>query len=51
MLQRLENLGQSLGGASDESNIAKKIQDFQARNADVENRLKAAEGYFKEVSR
>ncbi|KAL8765919.1 MAG: hypothetical protein Q9209_007162 [Squamulea sp. 1 TL-2023] len=36
--------------ASDEINSAKRIQDFQVRNAEVENHLKAAEGYFKEIN-
>jgi hypothetical protein len=34
-----------------EQDAAKKIQDFQAQNAGIENHLKAVEGYFKTVSR
>jgi hypothetical protein len=48
MLQRLGRPGSEAG---DELDIIKRIKDFQVRNADVENHLKAAEGYFKEVSR
>jgi ABC-type Fe2+-enterobactin transport system substrate-binding protein len=47
LLQRVGRLGSEAG---DELDIAKRIQDFQVRNADVENHLKAARGYFKEVS-
>ncbi|KAI4223087.1 MAG: hypothetical protein L6R40_008536 [Gallowayella cf. fulva] len=36
--------------AGDELDIAKRIQDFQVRNAEVKNHLKAAEGYFKEIN-
>jgi thymidylate kinase len=51
MLQRVEKRGQSSGIASEEQDAAKKIQDFQAQNAGMENHLKAVEGYFKTVSR
>ncbi|KAL8902279.1 MAG: hypothetical protein Q9207_004797 [Kuettlingeria erythrocarpa] len=45
-----EGLLQRVGReAGDELDIAKSIQDFQVRNAEVENHLKAAEGYFKEA--
>jgi hypothetical protein len=46
----LQRVGRPESGAGDELNIAKRIQDFRVRNADVENHLKAAKGYFKEVS-
>ena len=49
MHQRVEKLGSS-GGASDGLDAAKGIQDLQTPNADVENHLKAVEGYFKKVS-
>lgn len=46
-----EGLLQRVGSeAVDELDVAKRIQDFRVRNAEVENHLKAAEGYFKEVS-
>lgn len=51
MLQRVEKWGQSSGTASEEQDAAKKIQDFQAQNAGIENHLKAVEEYFKPVSR
>ena len=47
----LQRVGRRESEAGDEVDIAKRIQDFQVRNADVNNHLKAAEGYFKEVSR
>lgn len=47
----MERPGQPSSEAGDEPDVAKKIQDFQIRNADVENHLSAVEGYFKEVSR
>jgi len=34
----------------DELRISERIEDFRILNADVENQLKAEEGYFKEVS-
>jgi len=46
----LQRIGRPGSEAGDELDIAKRIQDFQVRNAEVENHLKAAEGYFKEVS-
>lgn len=49
MRQRVEKLGSS-GGASDRTDTTKEIQDFQNPSADVENHLKAVEGYFKEVT-
>ena len=49
MHQRVEKLGPS-GGAGDGPDVAKEFQNFQTPNADVENHLKAVEGYFKEVS-
>ena len=48
MLQRLGGPGSKAG---DEQDNIKKIQVFQIWNAEVENHLKAAEGYFKEVCR
>jgi hypothetical protein len=50
MLKRVGKRGQSSGTASEEQDAAKKIQDFQAQNAGIENHLKAVEGYFKTVS-
>ena len=50
MHQRVEKMGSS-GGAGDGPDITKEFQNFQTPNADVENHLKAVEGYFKEVSR
>lgn len=47
----LQRVGRPGGEAGNELEIAKRIQDFQVRNAEVTNHLRAAEGYFKEVSR
>jgi len=47
----LRRVGRPGSEAGDEVDIAKRIQDFQVRNAEVKNHLKAAAGYFKEVSR
>jgi len=49
MHQRVEKLGPS-GGAGDGPDVAKEFQNFQTPNADVENHLKAVEGYFKEIN-
>jgi thymidylate kinase len=46
VLQRAERSGYRAG---DEPDVAKTLQTFQTQNADVENHLKAAEGFFKEV--
>jgi hypothetical protein len=50
MHQRVKEL-RSSGGAGDGPDVTKEFQNFQTLNADVENHLKAVEGYFKEVSR
>lgn len=47
----LQRVGRPGGEDGKELDIAKKIQDFQVRNAEMKNHLKAAEGYFKEVGR
>lgn len=48
MLQRLGRPGSEAG---DEQDIVKRIEVFQVWNTEVENHLKAAEGYFKKVCR
>ena len=47
----LRRVGRPGSEAGEEIDIAKRIQDFQIRNADVKNHLKAAKSYLKEVSR
>ena len=47
----LQRVGRSGSEAGEEPNVAKRIQDFEVRNAEVKNHLKATTDYFKEVCR
>ena len=47
----LQRVGTSVSEVGEELNVAKRIQDFKVRNAEVKNHLKATTDYFKEVCR